>query len=318
MQGLLLVCIIMLTVLLISHAEYFLQPSIGDSPRCVYRSRLIAPHFPNLSLCCSCRGYTRCRLKASERRLRRQTVDAEAVAAVTRSEAAEAAAEAEAARAAAESAKETAAAAEARAAEAENAQMQMMLAASVQEQQQQQQRRQQHGGEAGGELWQYEGGDGGGSSGSAATVAALQAMAEEQAASAGRLAQEKAVLEAELKDTKRVVDDLKEQVDHCIATSEKQQQQQQRRHGDGSAEQYGWNDHQKHSSSSDSNVGELNDVLTYSRLLAEGRATEVYELQMVVTALEAEKATLVEDRARLRQGSEQLREKLQPAPDAPT
>ena len=37
MQGLLLVSMIMLTVLLISHAEYFLQPSIGDRPCCVCR-----------------------------------------------------------------------------------------------------------------------------------------------------------------------------------------------------------------------------------------------------------------------------------------
>ena len=54
----------------------------------------------------------------------------------------------------------------------------------------------------------------------------------------------------------------------------------------------------------------MTEELQYSRVLAEGRATELYELQMIVTALESEREIVMEERAAAVEAARAAKDKL--------
>ena len=131
-------------------------------------------------------------------------------------------------------------------------------------------------------------------------------IAEEQASAVGTLTQQKAALEAANAQQEKQLELCRSElaaatasVNRATTTMQQQSQQSQQsqsRHQSTTTQQqqeevgsFGGGGDLSMVALSASSKERMNDELQYSRLLAEGRATEVYELQMVVTALEAER-----------------------------
>jgi hypothetical protein len=143
--------------------------------------------------------------------------------------------------------------------------------------------------------------------GDIATIDAMRSIAEEQAAAVGVLTNQKAALEEQVQQQQQSLEQYRQQLQEAL---KQQRGQEQENHQSVNPKNPTTVSGGGSMASSPLSRASMTEELQYSRVLAEGRATELYELQMIVTALESEREIVMEERAAAVEAARAAKDKL--------